>query len=32
MGKVDWITWNTDSRDIINPDKTVEKTFSIIVK
>lgn len=29
MGKVDWITWNTDSRDIINPDKTVEKILEI---
>ena len=25
MSKVDWITWNTDSTDIINPNKVIEK-------
>ncbi len=25
MAKVDWITWNTDTKEIINPDNTVEK-------
>ena len=29
MAKVDWITWNTDSADIINPDKVVEKILEI---
>ena len=29
MAKVDWITWNTDSDDIINPDKVVEKILEI---
>jgi len=29
MAKVDWITWNTDSKDIINPNNVVEKIQEI---
>jgi hypothetical protein len=29
MAKVDWITWNTDPKEIINPEKRMEKISEI---
>ena len=29
MSKVDWITWKTDSKEIINPEKLTDKINDI---